>query len=465
MSDLQRWTDLALSPLKAAGEALLDLPGALTRERRRIAVTGLQRSGKTVFITAFVHALVSAKDNPAKALPFFPWIKSVRDISLHDVPGIARFDYEAHLAALRSEPPRWPSATRELSAVRVRLHHDPQTFLGKRLSSTATLDIDLIDYPGEWLIDLPLLTQSYGDWSRRTEDLATAPGRRDFAAAWRTDAAQIDLEAPEDPRALARVGRLYVDYLRLCRTERHLSFLQPGRFLQPDQGLDDALFFPVARLDRPKRGSNGAALVHRYEAYRSLVRQFYGQVFGRLRRQVVLIDVLSALQRGHDSFADLALAVRTISESFEAQTPTLARLLPFTGLDRLALVATKADHVTSDQMFNLAGLLQNMTGALLVGSNTGASGFQAIASVRATNEVWNLVDGKKLLFLTGTPNGGADPKQVYVGAIPATIPSTEEWASLDFRIRNFEPPRLPAGHTGPLPHMNMDKLLQFLLPP
>ncbi len=465
MSGLQRWTDLALSPLKAAGETLLELPGALTRERRRIAVTGLQRSGKTVFITAFVHALVSARENPARALPFFPWVRSVRDISLHDVPGIARFDYEAHLAALRGAPPRWPSATRELSAVRVRLHHDPQTFLGRRLSSTATLDIDLIDYPGEWLIDLPLLTQSYGDWSRRTEDLASAPCRQDFAAAWRTDAAQIDLEAPEDPRALARIGRLYVDYLQLCRAERHLSFLQPGRFLQPVPGLDDALFFPAGRLDRPKRGSNGAALVRRYEAYRSLVRQFYGQVFGRLRRQVVLIDVLSALQKGHDSLADLALAVRTISESFEAQTPTLTRLLPFTGLDRLAFVATKADHVTSDQMLNLAGLLQDMTGALLVGQNAGGPGFQAIASVRATSEIWNVVDGKNLPFLAGIPEGGDELKQVYVGAIPSTIPAAIAWAEPDFRIRNFEPPRLPAGHAGPLPHLNMDKLLQFLLPP
>ena len=38
MSELQRWTDLALSPLKAAGEALADFPALLTNERRRIAV-------------------------------------------------------------------------------------------------------------------------------------------------------------------------------------------------------------------------------------------------------------------------------------------------------------------------------------------------------------------------------------------------------------------------------------------
>ncbi|MCA0304912.1 MAG: YcjX family protein [Proteobacteria bacterium] len=460
MTDLQRWTDLALAPLKAAGEALVDFPALLTHERRRVAITGLQRSGKTVFITAFAHALVSAKTQPAtKALPFFPWIKKVQDVTLHEVPGIPRFDYEGHLAALQATPPRWPEATRTLSAVRIRIRHEPESFLGRRLSSSATTDVDLVDYPGEWLLDLPLLTQSYEEWSRQGEDLAGAPERADLAAAWRADAARIDLDAPEDARLLRRVGGLYVDYLRACRTERALSFLQPGRFLQPGSTPDDGLFFPVARLDKPKRGSNGAALVARYEAYRRLVRTFYATVFGRLRRQVVLIDVLTALQQGKESFSDLALAVRTIAQSFDDLAPAYLKLLPFTGVDRLALVATKADHVTTDQVRNLAGLLQDMTGALLAG----ADGFQAIASVRATSEVWNMVDGTSLPFLVGVPAGGTMPKKFHVGVLPGAIPAADGWANVGFRIRTFEPPTIPPG--APLPHLNMDKLLQFLLAP
>ena len=456
MSDLQRWTDLALSPLKAAGEALVDFPTSLTRERRRIAITGLQRSGKTVFITAFAHALLTAQ-----ALPFFPWIKKVRDVSLHDVPGIPRFEVERHLECLRADPPAWPAATRALSAVRIRIQHDAEGLLGRLLSSTATLDIDLVDYPGEWLIDLPLLTRSYAEWSRKSEDLATAPCRRDLAAAWRADAALVDLDAPASPTVLARVGRLYVDYLRSCRSERALSYLQPGRFLQPESARDETLFFPVARLDRPKRGSNGAALVERYEAYRRLVRQFHADVFGRLRRQVVLIDLLTALQQGPEAFADLALTVRTIAEAFDALSPAYLKLLPFTGIDRLALVATKADEVTADQLNNLVGLLESMTGALMLREGAGSSGYHAVASVRATGQVFRQVDDRKLPFLVGIEEGETEPREFFMGAIPGTLPAADDWANFDFRIRRFAPPRGLA--YGPLPHLNMDKLLQFLL--
>ncbi len=458
MSDLSYWTDLALSPLKAAGEALVDFPASLARERRRIAITGLQRSGKTVFITAFAHALVTAK-----ALPFFPWIRKVRGVSLHDVPGFTRFDYEGHLAALGSDPPRWPTQTRELSALRIRIQHDPETFLGRQLSSTATTDVDLVDYPGEWLIDLPLLTRSFAEWSRQAEDLAAAPCRADLAAAWRADAALVDLDAPEDARLLARVGRHYVDYLRACREERALSFLQPGRFLQPMPGMEAALFFPVARLDRPKRGSNGMALVRRYEAYRKLVRQFHADVFGRLRRQVVLVDVLTALQQGRDSFADLALAVHDIAESFEAMMPVYAKYVPFLGLDRLALVATKADEVTSDQMRNLSGLLQDMTGRLLTDAKVGQTGIESVAALRATTEVLRQVDGQPRPFLVGVTEGNVEPSETFPGTIPGSLPTAAAWADRTFRIRRFEPPR--GLGDGPLPHLNIDKLLQFLLAP
>ena len=55
--------DMPFSRLRtAAGSTLEGLAAAfdaspLSQRRHRIAVTGLQRSGKTVFITAFAHAL------------------------------------------------------------------------------------------------------------------------------------------------------------------------------------------------------------------------------------------------------------------------------------------------------------------------------------------------------------------------------------------------------------------------
>jgi len=35
-------------------------------------------------------------------------------------------------------------------------------------NGTRRLYLDIIDYPGEWLLDLPLLNKSYAQWSQQT---------------------------------------------------------------------------------------------------------------------------------------------------------------------------------------------------------------------------------------------------------------------------------------------------------
>jgi predicted YcjX-like family ATPase len=43
------------------------------------------------------------------------------------------------------------------------------------------------------------------------------------------------------------------------------------------------------------------------------------------------------------------------------------------------------------------------------------------------------------------------------------IPAAADWASLEFNIRQFAPPRLETPRERPLPHINLDKVLQFLI--
>jgi predicted YcjX-like family ATPase len=40
------------------------------------------------------------------------------------------------------------------------------------------LTLDIVDYPGEWLLDLPLLRTSYEDWSAETIRLSPARSRQ-----------------------------------------------------------------------------------------------------------------------------------------------------------------------------------------------------------------------------------------------------------------------------------------------
>jgi len=468
MTPLRRLRDLAGVSLEAIGAALADVPRSLNHQSHRIAVTGLQRSGKTVFVTSFVHALLHAADAPVADFPFFPWRGQVQGVTVEDIPGIPPFPYRARLGELLGQPPAWPARTTGLTGIRVRLRYTPAGGLARMLRPTSTVDLDLIDYPGEWLLDLPMLTQTYREWSTRMEELANAGGRSDLSWAWLEAARGLDPEAKEDPDALRRIGELYLEYIARCRSERNFYFVQPGRFLAGDGG-DPArgpIFFPLATVRPARAGTNGGALVERYRAYQGQVRRFYAQVFGRLRRQVVLVDLLTALQEGHESFADMALATRSLTDAFEALKNPVLKALSLGGVDRLALVATKADHVTADQMNNMIGLLRDMIGEPFVQANARQSGLFAAASLRATTQLMLKWQGEALPFLQGVPEGrGGAAVQVRPGVIPGQIPAAADWtwAALQFNIRAFAPPRLGAPWERPLPHINLDKVLQFLI--
>jgi len=463
---LARLWDFADASLNALGTALAEVPRLLNHESHRIAVTGLQRAGKTVFVTSFAHALLHAANSPKEDFPFFPWRGQVDSVTLQDIPGIPRFPYRERLEELLADPPRWPDRTAGLSGLRIRIRYERSAALARSLIPTATLDLDLIDYPGEWLLDLPMLGQSYRDWSLRMEEMAIAGSRSGLSQAWRERASRLDPDARADPLELQQIGELYLEYIRRCRVERNLYYVQPGRFLvrEAPDAETGPLFFPLARARAAKVGTNAALLDKRYRDYQTFIQRFYRQVFGRLRRQVILVDLLTALQSGHESFADLALATRTIAEAFEDLKNPILKLLSLGGVDRLALVATKADHVTADQLNNLVGMLRDMIGEPFVQANARQSGLFAVASVRATTQIMRTWQGEALPFLRGVPEGrGRDLIEVRPGVIPGQVPNTDEWEGRAFNIRSFAPPHLTAPGERPLPHINLDKILQFLI--
>jgi predicted YcjX-like family ATPase len=119
-----------------------------------------------------------------------------------------------------------------------------------------------------------------------------------------------------------RLSDLFKAYLREARSDQYaISTLPPGRFLMPgDLAGSPALTF--APLDAGgngsfPRGSLWTMMERRYEAYKShVVRPFFRDHFARLDRQIVLIDVLTALNGGQPAVADLERAMTEILECF-----------------------------------------------------------------------------------------------------------------------------------------------------
>ena len=76
----------------------------------RLGVTGLSRAGKTVFITALVHALLRGGRFPA-----FEALAQGRITRCYLEPqpddSLPRFAYEEHVKAMTGPDRRWPAGT------------------------------------------------------------------------------------------------------------------------------------------------------------------------------------------------------------------------------------------------------------------------------------------------------------------------------------------------------------------
>ncbi|MCC2665631.1 MAG: hypothetical protein K0S35_3553 [Geminicoccaceae bacterium] len=296
----------------------------------RLAVTGLRGGGKTVFITMAVHHLLSARE-----LPFLNAIQEGRLLGARLLPAepgdLPIFPFESARAALAAPEPHWPAATERLSALRLQLRFRAKGALRRRLGENRVLTVQIIDYPGEWLLDLPLLEQSFAVWSAATLRTAETRARAALAKDWRSFVATLDPEAPADTGIAARAAELYTAYLHRCQ-DAGLGLLQPGRFTMPGLGLlqpgrftmpgdlaGSALlqFCPLPLAGSAARGSLAHLMQARYERYRRrVIEPFYREHFSRFDRQIVLVDLLGALNRGPDCFADTQAALETVLGSF-----------------------------------------------------------------------------------------------------------------------------------------------------
>ncbi|WP_204279626.1 YcjX family protein, partial [Serratia marcescens] len=80
--------------------------------------------------------------------------------------------------------------------------------------SGGKLSLDIVDYPGEWLLDLPLLNKSYAEFSSDSFDLARLESRRELASEWLAVADAIDADAQADEVTAQRLARSFTGYLK-----------------------------------------------------------------------------------------------------------------------------------------------------------------------------------------------------------------------------------------------------------
>jgi uncharacterized protein len=482
-----------LSPLTEGAADALRSAGAFFSAMRtptvRLGVTGLARSGKTVFITALVRSLIAGG-----RLPFFAALAEGRITRAYLEPqpddALPRFAYEEHLCALAADPPQWPESTRRLSQLRLTIEYVSARGLRRRLGP-GRIHVDIVDYPGEWLIDLPLLGQTFADWSHRTVAEARQRHCAGPAAAWLSFMAGLDPSAPADEQHALTGAELFTRYLRARHSEDAFRFASgPGRFRLPGDLAGSPLltFFPLPPVgaDIYPRLSLGAMLARRFESYKSrVVAPFFRDHFARLDRQVVLIDALAAINAGGDALQSLEQTMQAILLCFRPGANTWLSSILARRVDRLLFAATKADHLHHANHDRLEGILRVLGERAIGRAATAGTEVKviALAALRATREAELRRGRERLPCIIGVPlpgervgrtvfDGRAEAA-VFPGDLPVdpqrfiALSAPQSEGSEDMRFVAFRPPRIvldvPSGEAWPLPHVRLDRALEFLL--
>src|SRR5947209_6533436 len=448
----------------------------------RLGVTGLSRSGKTVFVTALVNNLLAQARLPVLAAAAEGRIARTQ-LDPQPDDAVPRFPYEEHLAAHSGPGRHWPESTRRSSQLRLRIDFARTSGWNP---GPARLDLDIVDYPGEWLLDLTLLDKSYGRWSNETIAASQAPARAPLAGAWLAHLSGLDPQARFDEDVARAAATLFTEYLRAARADAYaLSTLPPGRFLMPgDLEGSPALTFaplPVEENVEPAAGSLAAMMQRRYESYKThVVKPFFRDHFSRLDRQIVLVDALGALNSGPAAMRDLENALTDVMRAFRAGRASRFASIFRPRVNRILFAATKADHLHHTSHDRLEAVLRVLAGkALARAKGVGAEiDVIALAAVRATREATIRHGAEELQAIIGTPElgerigdqmfDGVAEAAVFPGELPENPESLFEGDALgmaeadnDLRFVRFRPP-ISAKGAAP-PHIRLDRALQFLI--
>ena len=456
--------------LRAGAAAWQAAERGINEDRIRLAVTGLSRAGKTVFITSLVEnllALAGGRDTLPKLRAKLEQGGATRLRGVRLLPpglgALPRFDQEGHVTALEGPHAAWPARTEDLAELSLEIELERSAAAG-RILGPRRLRLDILDYPGEWLLDLPMIGMDFATWSAATLARLRTPPRAAIAAEFLDFLQALDPAAQADEALLRRGHRLYRAALEACRTQLGLRYLQPGRFLNPGPRADVPFmwFFPAPAGAAPP-GSAGALLAARFDTYcRDMRTSFFDANFRAFDRQILLVDVLGALHAGRAAFEDTAEAIADLCRGLRG-TPAWWRMTR-PPIARVAVVATKADHVPALRRAALRHLLAAVAErGLDARSGAGGVSLHVAAAVHATTDSKAELGGRDVEVVLGVPLGADRARPFFVGDVPAGWPPESFWSGAYFELPVFRPPRIAAASGAGIPHIGLDDILVALL--
>ena len=402
-------------------------------DKIKIAVTGLNRSGKTVFIASLINHLLSGKNLNRPS-------KFIAKIKPHREQNIKEFDYYSIINTTRMTNPHWPQSTNNISKIEIEFEiKSKNNFLPNSI-----VNLEIIDYPGEWLLDMQMLHLSFREWS---EDffLDVKKYRREaLISEWINELRKYDLYGFYEGEDINTIINLYHKYLKESY-QNGFSILQPGRVVQTNSTINKKLLeftpLPTPKYMSPYEKSIYNLFEQRYNKYvDEVLKPFYENWFSQFDRQIILIDVLKNFQNGYDQFLDMQRAIKKIIQIYYYGEQSFLKHLIDKKINKVIFAGTKVDLLKPEQHQNYQKLLN-----------------QIIEDAKRELDVKG-IKTQSLVFASVKTNEATVDFE-----IPSTFPKRDKWENYKIHIPETKPIVFPELETEVVPSINMNILVDYLL--
>jgi len=391
-------------------------------KKMNIAITGLSRSGKTVFLTSLADNFVNNQD----------WMKSLGYATANIADGQS-FNHNQYIKKIKKC--EWPKGTSKLAELKIEL-------FDKNNKKIQTLNF--MDYPGEWILDFKLLKLKFEAWSM---DCYNLYGSLDEMSEFYTKLETVQSYSKSD---MIQLSNLFKKGLKELKENAHFYNLTPGRFIMPDGEEDEEkmIFFPfkldgsVKQLNKLQKNKIYKECESNYNFYKKNYIKI--NKFKNFDKQIVMLDLFEMLYNGEDAYDNIQQAIKHMFEQYEYQQQAAwAKVYSYfhKTINNTAIVATKLDLISSKYQDNYKMLLDELVEGTIKKKTTIPRSHRFVMSSLVTTTkkgdnilVANLENGEKNKeFIIPLPASVVDCKWGK-GAIPlntVTQPFHKEYSKLE----------------------------------
>ena len=435
------------------------LADVFSKETHRFTITGLSRSGKSMLFTSLITLLKSRSEEGLACLPLLRYLPPSRVLDMHIEPidGYKPFPHLKNIESL--EAGDWPEATEEAYGFKLVVRLKQTASIKRHLMPHSDVVFEFIDYPGEWITDIPMLNKTYAYWSDSAWAQLSSGPQQYYAHAWKQVVNEFDFEQTPTPQLIQQLVTHYRDYLVQAKANG-ISLLQPGSFLleSSDFNWQEFGFTPLpSSITSDVSHPWYRAFDKHYSAFqKDWLTPLKHSIFKETDKQIILVDLFEGLNHSRQHLYQLKETLSHLADTFVyGQSGWFSRtVLRKQQIGKVAFVATKSDLIPENQQQNLLSLLTQVTEGARARFNDKPIQFEhfLVSAMQVTDE------GANKDAIRYTNNDGQYVESTFE-PLPKTLKEMEEGSH--FPVPSVNVPadfkaRILAGK-------GIDRLLQFLL--